>query len=67
MTHSHLWNGLPFEERTRLMPYMVEVHIRHLEQARALAVRAHRRQLREIDDWIANLKEEMEKATKEGI
>lgn len=55
---------LPFEERTRLMPYMIETHIRHLEQARALAIRAHRQQLKEIDDWIDNLKRDLEKKLK---
>lgn len=67
MSHAHLWNNLPFEERSRLMPYMIQTHIRHLEQARALAVRAHRRQLREIDDWIANLRSDLTKATKEEV
>ena len=66
MTRSHLWNGLPYEERVRLMPYMIETHVRHLEQALALAVRAHRRHLREIDDWIENLKNDLAKAEREA-
>lgn len=67
MTHTHLWNGMPFEERSRLMPYMIEGHIRHLEQARTLAVRAHRRHLLEIDDWITDLKSELAKAEREVL
>lgn len=67
MNHSHLWNDLPFEERSRLMPYMIQIHIRHLEQARALTVRAHRKQLREIDDLIADLKSDLEKTEREAV
>ena len=66
MSHSHLWNDLPFEERARLMPYMIQVHIRHLEQARTLTVRAHRKHLHEIDDWIDNLKQDLAREEKES-
>ena len=54
--HTHLWNDLPFDERHRLMPYMVETQIMHLEQTRAKVVRGHKRTLSEIDDQINNLK-----------
>lgn len=46
-THSDLWNNLPYDERARLMPYQIQTHILHLEQAKALAVRAHRRHNRD--------------------
>jgi hypothetical protein len=52
--HDHLFNDLPFEERKRLAPYMIESQIRHLAQARALIVRAHNAELRELDLWIQN-------------
>lgn len=59
--HSDLWNGLTNNERCRLMPYQIQTHILHLEQAKALAVRAHRRHIQEIDDWIANCRESLRK------
>lgn len=62
--HDHLWNDLPYEERKRLMPYSIETHILHLEQAKNLATRAYRNQIREIDDWINNLKESLRKESK---
>jgi predicted nuclease with RNAse H fold len=52
--HSHLWNDLTFEERKRMMPYQIELHIRHLEQARRIMVAAHRKCLADIDDVISN-------------
>lgn len=67
MNHSQLWNNLPFEERTRLMPLMIQNQIRHMEQARALAVRAHRKHMREIDDWIANLKADLAKEEEAAV
>lgn len=54
--YDHLWNDLPDSERHRLIPYAIESQILHLEQAKALAKRAHRRHMAEIDDWIESLK-----------
>ncbi len=51
-----LWNDLPFEERTRLHPYLIHTHIRHLEQARAIAQDSYHRQIAAIDEVIKNLK-----------
>lgn len=59
--HSHLWNDLPFEERKRLMPYQIQNHILHLEQAREFAVRSHKRHMKELEDWIANCRESLAK------
>lgn len=59
--YSHLWNDMPVEERKRLMPHSIQTHIQHLRQAKALAVRAHRRHMQEINDWIANLEESLRK------
>jgi hypothetical protein len=65
--HSSLWNDLPLDERKRLMPYQIECQIRHLEQARRMAVNAHRRLLADIDGVIENcrrhLKEEVADAS----
>lgn len=63
MTHSHLWNGMPFEERKRLMPFMIETQILHLRQVRGMIVEAHHAELRKIDAWIANCEESLRKET----
>lgn len=62
MAHEHLWNNLAPDERRRLHPHMIETHILHLEQARAMIVRNHERQLRELDDWIANCRRSLRDA-----
>lgn len=59
--HSELWNNLPYEERSRLMPFQIQTHILHLEQAKAVAVRAHRVHMQELDDWIENLRADLRK------
>jgi hypothetical protein len=59
--HSHLWNDMPFEERKRLMPFSIQTHILHLEQAKSVAVRAHRQHMQELDDWINNLRRSLSK------
>jgi len=64
--HSHLWNDLPFDERKRLMPYQIECHIRHLEQARRMAVEAHQRLLADMDGVIANCKKALEEEARHG-
>jgi hypothetical protein len=61
MTYSHLWNDMRIEERARLHPYMIETHILHLQQARAIIVRSHQRELKELDDWIRNLQSALPK------
>lgn len=57
--NTHLWNDLPFEERRRLHPYMVETHILHLEQTRDEIIRAHEGLLAKLDDHIKNLKADL--------
>ena len=54
-THSKLWNDLPPEQRQRLMPYHIESQILHIRQCKAVAIRNHKRHMRELDDWIKNL------------
>jgi len=57
----HLWNDLPFDERKRLMPHMVESQKLHIWQVKQKAVAAHKRHMRELDDWLANLESELKK------
>lgn len=58
---SHLWNDLPFEERKRLMPHMIEAQRLHILQCKKKAIDAHKKHMRELDDWIANLDRELER------
>jgi len=59
--HTHLWNDLPIGERKRLMPYQMEAQILHLEQAKAVAIRAHKAYLREMNQWVANIRRDLER------
>ena len=52
----HLWNDLPDDERHRLMPHMIESQILHIEQCKIIAVRAHKKHMSELNDWISNLR-----------
>ncbi len=56
---SHLWNELPKDERKRLMPHMLESQILHLWQCKQKAITAHKKHMREIDEWAANLEREL--------
>jgi hypothetical protein len=61
-TQSHLWNDLDFETRERLMPYMIEAQILHIEQCKIKAVRAHKRLMKDYNDQITNCKDSLKKA-----
>lgn len=63
MKFDYLWNNLPFEERKRLMPHMIESQKLHVLQCKAKAVRAHQRHMKEIDDLIKNLDRELVNAS----
>lgn len=56
---SRLWNDLPYEERKRLMPYMVESQLRDIWQCKQKAIAAHKKHMKELDDWMGNLKREL--------
>ena len=64
--YSHLWNDLPFEERARLMPHMLESQILHIKQAKIKAVRAHRSLMREFNERMNGLQIELNKYDKES-
>lgn len=63
--HTHLWNDMPFAERKRLMPYMIEAQILHAEQAKLVMVRNHKRAMDEMNALIKNLNECLRKETAE--
>jgi len=58
---SHLWNDLPFEERTRLMPFLVEAQLRYIEQGKGIAIRAHKKYLSDVNILQKSLKQELKK------
>lgn len=61
---THLWNDLPYDERERLMPYMIEQHLFHLWQCRAKAARHHEAHIKSIDDHMDSLKQGLAKYEK---
>ena len=56
---NHLWNDLPKEERMRMMPHMIESQILHIEQCKVMAVRAHKKHMKELNDWVGNLRKSL--------
>ena len=63
---SHLWNDLSFEERKRLMPHMIETQKLHIWQCKQKAKSAHKRHMKELDDWLKNLDSEIERIKMDG-
>jgi len=59
--HSDLWNDLPQDERKRLMPHQIQRQIIHIMSCRKMACDSHKRHMRELDEWIATLKRNLEK------
>lgn len=59
--HTHLWNDLPYEERKRLMPHMIESQRRHILQCRKKAVDAHKKHMKSLDELVKNLDNELSK------
>ncbi len=57
----HLWNELPMVDKDKLMPHCIEEHKLHLIQCREIAIKAHERHLKELDDWISNLEKRLKK------
>ena len=62
----HLWNNLPIEERERLMPHIIESQKTHILQCKQKAVEAHKKHMKELDDWIKNLNDELNKLKEQG-
>lgn len=58
---NHRFNDLSFEERTNLMPHMIEMQILHYEQCKGKAVRAHRKLMVDYNDHINNLQVDLRK------
>ena len=62
---NHLWNDLPFEERQRLIPHMIESQKLHIWQCKQKAIDAHEAQMKVLDDWMNNLDRELKKYVKD--
>ena len=59
--HTHLWNDMPKDERKRLMPHAMETQLLHIWQCKQKAIAAHKRHMKELDDWMANIKRDLDK------
>ena len=59
--HTHLWNDLPESERHRLMPSMMETQLLHIWQCKQKAIAAHKKHMKELDDWMENIKRDLDK------
>ena len=59
--HRHLWNDLPVEERSRLIPHQMESQILHIWQVKQKAIAHHKQYMRELDDWMASIKRDLDK------
>jgi len=59
--YSGRWNDLPDDQRSYLSPFAIECHIRHLEQAKRVMIRNHKRALDEINAIIKNCKDGLPK------
>ena len=62
---NHLWNDLPFDERKRLMPHMLESQRLHIWQCQQKAIVAHNSHMKELNEIIKTLTSEIEKYSKE--
>jgi len=59
--HDSLWNDLTIDERKRLMPHQMESQILHIWQCKQKAIQAHKAHMRQLDDWMANIKRELDR------
>jgi hypothetical protein len=59
--YRNLWNDMPIAERQRLMPYEIECQLRYIWQCKQKAITAHKQYMKELDDWMANIKRELDK------
>ena len=64
MKHTYLWNELPYEERLRLTPYMIESQIRDIQQCKRKAKKAHESLMKDMNNHIKNLRSELSKLEK---
>jgi hypothetical protein len=56
---THLWNDLPIEERKHLVPHMVESQKLHILQCKEKAIKAHKKHMAELNEWMDNLDKEL--------
>lgn len=55
----HLWNDMSFDERKRLMPYMIESQKLQIFQCKMKAIRAHKALMADFDDRVKLLNKEL--------
>jgi len=59
--YDSLWNDLPIDERKRLMPHQMESQILHIWQCKQKAIQAHKAHMRQLDDWMENIKRDLDR------
>lgn len=63
---NHLWNDLPFEERMRLMPHMLEMQKLHVWQCKQKAITAHKSHMKQLNDLMESLDKELKDIIKDS-
>jgi hypothetical protein len=58
---THLWNDLPIEGREWLIPHIIESQKLHIWQCKQKAITAHKRHMKEMDDWMKRLDDKLKK------
>ncbi len=58
-----IWNSLPLETRKGLARSRIEAQLLHMQQAKAVIVRNHKRTIREMDEWIKNIERDLSRHT----
>lgn len=56
---NNLWNDLPIEERSRLMPHMIEMQKLHVWQCKQKAITAHKAHMKQLNDLMEALDKEL--------
>ena len=57
--HDHLWNNMPKKERERLLPHAMESQLLHIWQCKQMAIKAHQRHMKELNEWMENIKRDL--------
>ncbi len=58
--YSHRFNDLSYDERQKLIPYLIESQILHVKNCKFKALVAHRKLMDDYDKHINSMKEDLE-------
>ena len=62
--YTNLWNDMPKEERERLIPHAMESQLLHIWQCKQKAISAHKRHMKELNEWMASINRDLDKRAK---